>query len=189
MAKAKQYAEIAKRNHVDLKEKEYAIFAAQGKSDEAEAASNSYTDTQIAAVHQVPAGGSTGQVLTKIDGTDYNADWESIPPTINPANPTATAGPTAINGIAGTFMRSDAAPAIQKGSASQLGIVKPDGITITDDGNGKLTAQIDAIVSQPGLAEIMDRWPLNLDNTPGGQSVTINGLDSPSAMARSFIGF
>lgn len=25
----------------------------------------------------LPAGGSTGQVLTKIDGTDYNVDWET----------------------------------------------------------------------------------------------------------------
>lgn len=47
------------------------------------------------------------------------------------ANPTATAGPVAINGTATTFMRSDAAPAIQKASASQFGIVEVDGTTIT----------------------------------------------------------
>jgi hypothetical protein len=47
------------------------------------------------------------------------------------ANPTATAGPTAINGSAATFMRSDAAPAIQKASSSQFGIVEVDGTTIT----------------------------------------------------------
>jgi hypothetical protein len=50
------------------------------------------------------------------------------------ANPTATAGPTAINGSAATFMRSDAAPAVQKGSASQFGIVQVDGTTITASG-------------------------------------------------------
>lgn len=47
------------------------------------------------------------------------------------ANPTATAGPTAVNGAAATFMRSDAAPAIQQASAAQKGIVQVDGTTIT----------------------------------------------------------
>src|ERR1700674_177692 len=40
------------------------------------------------------------------------------------ANPTATAGPSAVNGSAPTFMRSDGAPAVQKGSSSQFGIVE-----------------------------------------------------------------
>jgi hypothetical protein len=48
-----------------------------------------------------------------------------------PANPTATAGPAAINGSATTYMRSDAAPAVQKGTNSQFGIVESDGSTIT----------------------------------------------------------
>jgi hypothetical protein len=47
------------------------------------------------------------------------------------ANPSATGGPTAINGSAATFMRSDAAPAIQLGSNTQKGIVQVDGTTIT----------------------------------------------------------
>lgn len=48
-----------------------------------------------------------------------------------PANPTATAGPIAVNGSASTFLRSDGAPAIQKASNSQFGIVEVDGTTIT----------------------------------------------------------
>jgi hypothetical protein len=47
------------------------------------------------------------------------------------ANPSATAGPAAINGVATTFMRSDGAPAIQLGTAAQKGIVQVDGTTIT----------------------------------------------------------
>ena len=47
------------------------------------------------------------------------------------ANPTATAGPTAVNGSATTFLRSDGAPAIQKGTDAQFGIVEGDGATIT----------------------------------------------------------
>jgi hypothetical protein len=50
------------------------------------------------------------------------------------ANPTATAGPTAVNGSALTFMRSDAAPAVQTATTGQLGLVKPDGTTITISG-------------------------------------------------------
>jgi hypothetical protein len=50
------------------------------------------------------------------------------------ANPTATASDTAVNGSAGTFMRSDAAPAIQKASSSVFGLVKVDGTTITASG-------------------------------------------------------
>jgi hypothetical protein len=50
------------------------------------------------------------------------------------ANPTATASDTAVNGVATTFMRSDAAPAVQKASASQFGLVKVDGTTITASG-------------------------------------------------------
>lgn len=55
-------------------------------------------------------------------------------PTVTGANPTATASDVAVNGSANTFMRSDAAPAIQKASSSQFGIVKVDGTTITESG-------------------------------------------------------
>lgn len=47
------------------------------------------------------------------------------------ANPTATAGPTAVNGVASTYMRSDAAPAVQLGTAAVPGIVQPDGTTVS----------------------------------------------------------
>jgi hypothetical protein len=46
------------------------------------------------------------------------------------ANPSATAGPTAINGSASTAMRSDAAPAIQLTTSSQPGLAQVDGVTI-----------------------------------------------------------
>jgi hypothetical protein len=48
-----------------------------------------------------------------------------------PANPTATAGPAAVNGSASTYMRSDAAPAVQKATGAQFGIVEGDGSTVT----------------------------------------------------------
>lgn len=63
------------------------------------------------------------------------------------ANPTATAGPTAVNGVATTFMRSDGAPAIQQGSSSQKGIVQVDGTTITESSGVISAAPTSAVPS------------------------------------------
>jgi hypothetical protein len=52
-----------------------------------------------------------------------------------PGDPTATAGPAAIDGSASTFMRSDAAPAVQVATTGRPGLVQPDGSTITIDGD------------------------------------------------------
>lgn len=60
------------------------------------------------------------------------------------ANPTATASDTAVNGSAATFMRSDGAPAVQKGSSSQFGIIKVDGTTITESSG---------VISAPGSGQ------------------------------------
>lgn len=71
--------------------------------------------------------------LVQVDGTTITATAGVISATasVSGANPTATAGPTAVNGSAATFMRSDAAPAIQKASNSVFGIVEVDNTTIT----------------------------------------------------------
>ena len=46
---------------------------------EAVGEANSYTDSQLEAfaadVHSIPAGGNSGQVLAKVDGTNYNVTW------------------------------------------------------------------------------------------------------------------
>ena len=78
-----------------------------------------------------------------------------------PANPTATAGPAAVNGSATTYMRSDAAPAVQKASASQFGIVETDGSTITPTAG--VIACTTATTSQLGCVK------------PDGSSITISG--------------
>lgn len=68
------------------------------------------------------------RVTTIEDGLEFIATFTLT------ADPTATASDTAVNGTADTFMRSDAAPAIQKASASQFGVVKVDGTTVTATG-------------------------------------------------------
>jgi len=75
-------------------------------------------------------GTQTSGDCVKIDASGNHVANGSACGTATPANPTATAGPTAVNGAAGTFMRSDAAPAIQLGTAAQKGIVQVDGTTI-----------------------------------------------------------
>lgn len=40
---------------------------------------------EVEAVHQVPAGGTTGQVFTKATPDDYDADWEDLPDAVDPA--------------------------------------------------------------------------------------------------------
>jgi len=57
-------------------------------------------------------------------GTSCTSGVMTVTAPPSAANPTATAGPNAINGSAATFMRSDAAPAVQAGSSSQEGILE-----------------------------------------------------------------
>jgi hypothetical protein len=77
---------------------------------------------------EIPAN-STQDLL--YDGTHLQLVGASAGSSASGANPTATASDTAVNGSAATFMRSDAAPAVQKASTAQFGVVKPDGTTIT----------------------------------------------------------
>jgi hypothetical protein len=67
------------------------------------------------------------------------------------ANPTATAGPAAVNGTAKTFMRSDAAPAVQVATTGQKGLVEPDGTTIGITA-GVISVPV-ATTGQKGLVE------------------------------------
>lgn len=74
------------------------------------------------------------------DGSTLTINGSGVASVTNPAplaaNPSATAGPNAVNGVATTFMRSDAAPKIQLGSSAQLGLLQNDGVTILDNGSG-----------------------------------------------------
>lgn len=80
----------------------------------------------------------TGEISASVDGTTIGfnggGELESLVAVPSAANPSATAGPVVIDGVAPTFMRSDGAPAVQKGSAVQFGIVAVDGTTIDAPG-------------------------------------------------------
>jgi hypothetical protein len=88
------------------------------------------------------------------------------------ANPTATASDTAVNGSALTFMRSDAAPAIQKASASVFGIAKVDGTSIVATG-GVLSAAAGGgtTLFHPGY--VVGNWYMRTPGTAGaGAAIT-----------------
>lgn len=82
------------------------------------------------------------------------------------ANPTATASDVAVNGIATTFMRSDAAPAVQKTSSTQFGLAKVDGTSITAVGG---------VISSSGGGGGGGQMPLVNGDTPGPSAVA-NGV-------------
>lgn len=96
--------------------------------------------------------------VVRVDGTTIAASGGVISSVggATGANPSATAGPAAVNGSAATFMRSDAAPAVQQGSASQKGIVQVDGTTITASG-GVISAVTGAIGSGSWFSPTMKR--------------------------------
>lgn len=72
--------------------------------------------------------------IAKVDGTTITEVGGVISAAASGANPTATASDVAVNGSATTFMRSDAAPAVEKCSASVFGLAKVDNSTIIESG-------------------------------------------------------
>lgn len=99
--------------------------------------------------------------IVEVDGTTITASAGVIS-AVQPsgANPSGTAGPTAVNGSAATFMRSDGAPAVQKASNSQFGLVEGDGTTIT-------------IVL--GVASVVNPAPSAANPTATASDVAVNG--------------
>jgi hypothetical protein len=70
------------------------------------------------------------------------------------ANPTAVAGPVAVNGTAKTFTRSDGAPAVQVATTAQKGLVQPDGTTIT------ISAGVISAAAAGGGPPTTDYWDI-----------------------------
>ena len=66
-------AGVAIESNLDLNN--HTISSVLPGIDEFDAATVGQLDDKFADVHSIPAGGTAGQVLGKIDGTDYNVTW------------------------------------------------------------------------------------------------------------------
>jgi hypothetical protein len=107
------------------------------------------------------------------------------------ANPTATIGTAAVNGVATTAMRSDGAPAIPQASASTFGAMKPDGTTQTAAAGVISTAAttIDGTSCTPGgscstpaTQRLAIGWDAGLDPGASGSENIIVTLDQNSTV-------
>ena len=107
-------------------------------------------------------------------------------PAVSFANPSAAAGPTANNGVATTAMRSDASPAVQKGTNSQFGLVHGDGTTISCAATpGICIALINGIFQTPTRAGDVvywngTSWVTLAGNNSGTNALTENSSGVPS---------
>lgn len=66
-------AGVAIESNLDLNN--HTISSVLPGTEEFDAATVGQLDDKFADVHSIPAGGTAGQVLGKIDGTDYNVTW------------------------------------------------------------------------------------------------------------------
>lgn len=118
--------------------------------------------------------GTNGQVL-ETQGPGADLQWGTVTSGPSPANPTATASDTAVNGTATTYMRSDAAPAVQKGTSAQFGLVKVDGTSITS-ASGLISAVAGpATLFHPGYQTGQKYPPASILGTAASTVVAFTG--------------
>jgi hypothetical protein len=89
-----------------------------------------WLDTDDPSATMLPSGGTTGQALVKINGTDYNTQWSSVVGPTGPTGPTGSTGPTGPTGANSTV----AGPTGPTGSTGPTG---PTGATGTNGTNGQ----------------------------------------------------
>lgn len=133
------------------------------------------------------AGSGNGPVeLISIDSLSKGLQNSGLGGTTRFANPTATAADTAVNGSAATAMRSDAAPAVQKASATAFGIVKVDGTTITATGGVISGGQTGGIANGP---KIYNNAPLGTPAAVSANYISVEPVLIPAGQKIDTVGF
>jgi hypothetical protein len=91
----------------------------------------------------VPSGGSTGQALVKLDGTDYNTGWSSLPDFLTKAGnligltDLATARDNLNLGVSNTPIFGG----VDAGSGANVAHLSPTALSLTQFGHGQFTIQ------------------------------------------------
>lgn len=99
---------------------------------------------------------------------------------VSGGNPTATATDTAVNGAASTYLRSDGAPAVQKGTSSLFGLLKTDGASINAT-NCNLASPVASVIcaGNPG-ANGSNYWKIPTGINTNAQSGTLSATSTQS---------
>lgn len=121
---------------VNYSAKQYAINAAASAASAAVLAANSLNSASTVVNVSSATAPSTGQVLTATGASA--ATWQTPASAPTAANPTGTISGTAVNGVATTFMRSDAVPALSL-TIAQLNTAVSDADVATLAGTETLT--------------------------------------------------
>lgn len=126
---------------------------AKGGADGAFTIWNAPASSSSSATNGLPAGGTTGQVLSKVDGTDYNTTWIAVGGT---GTVTSVSVVTA-NGVSGSVATSTTTPAITltlgaitPTSVAASGAVTGSNLSGTNTGNQTITLTGDVTGSGTG---------------------------------------
>ncbi len=96
------------------------------------------------------AGDALSPGASKYYGTDGSGTkgYNSLPTGVAPANPTASIGATPINGVAVTYMRSDAAPGIGANAVTNALLAQAAALTMKGNNAGITGNEVDLTVAQ-----------------------------------------
>lgn len=132
----------------------------------------------------VPAGGTTGQVLKKASGTDYDAEWadESGGGSISPYTSTPAALGTASAGSSDKYARGDhvhklPTPADIGAVAKAQGLTNADKVLMVNNSGNVALADIPTKYAQPA-----NQFPQNLGISAPGSSTYYSRADHSHAM-------
>ena len=101
----------------------------------------------ISATKELPIGGTTGQMLVKKSGTNYDVEWKDTP---------------------------QGGSAVDVATTNKAGIVKPDGTSITVDADGTIHATTDTNQIKQDIEDYMTQHPVSA--IVGNKSISFNNL-------------
>lgn len=161
-------AGVAIESNLDLNN--HTISSVLPGTDESDAATVGQLDNKFADVHSIPAGGTAGQVLGKIDGTDYNVTW------VNQTGGGGEGGNVPAGGTTGQVLAKSTDADYQTEWVNQTGGL-PEGGTagqvVTKTGDGAVWADVPTEIPAGGtVGQVLTK----VDNGVEWSNITDNGF-------------